>query len=112
MAKVIDITDKLSFEEKPAILIKGKRIEVNNDASTMLKLFAKIGNGNEFNPSDLQEMTELLFTKQGKKNLDSLGLNIGDYSKVVEIAMDLVTGDDEEPGELPSNGTTSLPTGI
>ncbi len=98
MAKVIDITDKLSFEEKPAILIKGKRIEVNNDASTMLKLFAKIGNGNEFNPSDLQEMTELLFTKQGKKNLDSLGLNIGDYSKVVEIAMDLVTGDDGEPG--------------
>ena len=60
MAKVIDITDKLSFEEKPAILIKGKRIEVNNDASTMLKLFAKIGNGNEFNLSSYNPFEDIL----------------------------------------------------
>ena len=32
--KVVDITDKLNFEEKPQIGIKGVEIEVNNKAAT------------------------------------------------------------------------------
>ena len=38
MAKVIDITDKLNFEESPAITIKGQVYKVNDSAETMLKL--------------------------------------------------------------------------
>lgn len=112
MAKVYDITDKLSFEEKPVIVIKGKRIEVNDEASSVLKLLSKVGNEDSFDPSKLKEMTELLFTKDGKKNLDSLSLNMVDYSKVIDTAMELVIGGNDEPGELPSDGMTSSLTGI
>lgn len=111
MAKKVDITDKLNFEEKPVIIIKGKEIEVNDDASTVLKIMATVDNGAEVTLTDLTKMAEMLFTKQGKKNLDSLRLNIMDYSMVIETAMNLITGDDKETGELESPGTTSLETG-
>ena len=38
MGKVIDITEKLSFEDNPKLKVKGKVFEVNADASTMLKV--------------------------------------------------------------------------
>lgn len=112
MGKRIDITDKLNFDENPVIVVKGKEIEVNTDASTALKVLAMVDNGNA-SATVMVEMTDLLFTKQGKKNLDSLKLNINDYSKVIEAAMGLVAGDDEDEGEPQKNdGTTSLGTGI
>lgn len=38
MARKVDITDKLSFEENPSLVIKGEVLEVNADALTMLKV--------------------------------------------------------------------------
>ena len=38
MARKVDITDKLSFEENPSLVIKGEVLEVNADAPTMLKV--------------------------------------------------------------------------
>lgn len=117
MAKRIDITDKLNFEEKPVIVIKGKEIEVNDDASTVLKIMSMIGNDeskddeSEVTLKALTEMAEMLFTKQGKKNLDSLHLNFMDYSMVIETAMNLITGDDSEVGESENLGMTSSETG-
>ena len=35
MSKVIDITEKLSYEENPRLTIKGEEIEVNADAETV-----------------------------------------------------------------------------
>ena len=35
MAKCIDITDKLSFDKNPALIIKGRKFVVNADAGTM-----------------------------------------------------------------------------
>lgn len=32
MSKIIDITDKLNFEEKPIIKVKDVEIKANNDA--------------------------------------------------------------------------------
>ena len=111
MGKRIDITDKLNFDENPIIVVKGKEIEVNTDASTVLKLLV-MADGDDVSAEVITEMADLLFTKQGKKTLDSLKLGIGDYSKVVEIAMDLATGDDEEGEPQENDGTTSLKTGI
>ena len=34
MARVVDITDKLTFDENPSLKIKGKLLEVNADAPT------------------------------------------------------------------------------
>ena len=38
MAKIIDITDKLTFDGNPSLKIRGKVLEVNADAPTMLKV--------------------------------------------------------------------------
>ena len=38
MARKIDITDKLTFDGNPVLVIKGKELEVNADAPTMLKV--------------------------------------------------------------------------
>ena len=38
MAKKIDITEKLSFEENPRLVVKGKELEVNADAATVLEI--------------------------------------------------------------------------
>ena len=38
MARVVDITDKLTFDGNPSLKIKGKLLEVNADAPTMLKV--------------------------------------------------------------------------
>ena len=40
--KVIDITEKLNFTEKPKIIIRGTEITVNNSAVTMLKIMPKV----------------------------------------------------------------------
>ena len=40
MGKRVDITDKLSFDGNPALVIQGKELEVNADAPTMLKVMA------------------------------------------------------------------------
>ncbi len=110
MGRVIDITDKLNFEEKPAITIKGKRIEVNDDAANVIKLMALVDDGDP-SPAVLGQMAEMLFTEEGYQILTSLGLNMGDFSTVVETAMMLITGEDEE-GELLNDTMTSSQTGI
>ena len=43
MSKVIDITEKLNFEENPKLKIKDAEIEVNTDATTVLTLMQTIG---------------------------------------------------------------------
>lgn len=109
MGRVVDITDKLNFEEKPAITIKGKRIEVNDDAANVIKLMALVDDGDP-SPAVLGHMAEMLFTEEGYANLTSLGLNMTDFSTVIEAAMDLIIGDAEE-GELPNDTTISSKTG-
>ena len=41
MGKVVDITDKLSFDGNPTLVVKGKKLEVNADAPTVLKVMQK-----------------------------------------------------------------------
>lgn len=98
MARVVDITEKLNFEEKPSLVIKEKKIEINDDAATVLKLLGKAGEADS-NPAVIGEMAEMLFTETGKKNLDSLHLNMKDYGTVIEHAMSLILGEDEEQGK-------------
>ena len=38
MARKVDITDKLTFDGNPFIVIKGKELEVNADAPTVLRI--------------------------------------------------------------------------
>lgn len=38
MAKVVDITDKLNFDDNPKLMIRGKEIEVATDAPLCSRL--------------------------------------------------------------------------
>ncbi|MBP3469702.1 MAG: hypothetical protein J6K26_09335 [Lachnospiraceae bacterium] len=96
MAKVVDITDKLSFDENPKIVIKGELFEVNADARTMLEimgLFSSKGQGEA-----ALEAFDKMFSEKDRKRIDEMNLPFKDFMKLIEIAMDLISGE-EESGE-------------
>lgn len=98
MAKVVDITDKLSFDENPALVIKGKRLEVNADAPTMLKIMNLMTTeGVEI--EQIGEAYELVFPEKSRKEIDKLKLSVNDWTTVVMEAMNLILGDDKSVGE-------------
>ncbi len=98
MAKIIDITDKLDFETSPALLIKGKKYEVNADAGTVLKLMGLASEG-EMTQQDFATQFELIFPEKTGKELLEIGLSFKDLTVVVEEAINLITEGDEDEGE-------------
>ena len=50
MGKVVDITEKLGFEENPKLKVKDVELEVNADAKTVLQIMGIIGNGKDVTP--------------------------------------------------------------
>lgn len=105
MAKVVDITDKLSFDGNPRLKIKDVEIEVNADAETVLKLLNEIQGG--MTQEKTLRMIDLLITGESKEALKDLKLQFKDYQTVLFAAMDLVvdTGEDA-PGEMETHTTT------
>lgn len=98
MAKIVDITDKLSFDENPKVVVKGKELEVNADAATALKIMGLLGDGNSAQPSDVVEMYELIFSDTDRKKIDKMKLQFADFQTLVFSAINLITGE-EESGE-------------
>ena len=94
MAKVIDITDKLNFEESPAITIKGQVYKVNDSAETMLKLMGLFDDRPE--TEAVPAADELLFSEEDRERLKGLNLNFKDFMTLIEEAMDLVRGGDDD----------------
>ena len=107
MAKIINITDKLSFDKNPVIVIRDTEISVNDDAVTMLTIMDMLGDDESANASNIVKMAELIFTKEGKKKLDALKLNLADYSVVIEAAINLITGEETDQGEAVNDTTIS-----
>ena len=98
MAKVVDITDKLTFEENPSLEIKGKTIEVNADAPTMLKVMGLMGREDP-GIQEIMEAFGLMFTEKSKKELDKLKLSFRDLIVVVQEAVQLIAGNGDGRGE-------------
>lgn len=99
MGKVVDITEKLSFDQNPCLVIKGKQLEVNADAPTMLKLIGIMkADGSGVEMENLNKAYELVLPKESRKVIDEMKLSFKDWSTVIESAMELIMGDDE-PGE-------------
>lgn len=94
MSKIIDITDKLNFEENPKIKVKDVELEINASAENMVKVMALASD--DSNVKNIVEMCNFIFTKSSKKKLDSLKLNFQDFTSVVNIALDVAVGNDEE----------------
>lgn len=99
MAKVINITEQLNFEDKPKLKIKNITIEVDDSATNALKLMEIMSNVGE-NPTinDLNAMYHAMFSESDRAKIDKLSLNIHDFTILIEAAMSLITGD-QEAGE-------------
>lgn len=97
MAKIIDITEKLNFEEKPKIKIKDKTYPVNNDAKTMLEIMQITGDN--IQASDLNKMYNKLFDEETIKCIDELKLNLSDFQTVIQSAIQAVTEQQDSVGE-------------
>ncbi len=108
MSKIIDITDKLNFEEKPIIKVKNTKIKANNDAVTMLKVVALFGeNGEGVAVKDVLTVYNLLFDEENRKKIESLNLTMEDFSTLImESAQILINGNEEAEGETVTPATT------
>lgn len=99
MAKIVDITDKLSFDGNPSLAIKGEQIEVNADAPTVLKVMGLFASEDDPGTKEIIELYNLLFPEKSKKKLEKLKLSFEDLITVVKEAMGLITGEKKQPGE-------------
>lgn len=98
MAKRIDITDKLCFEENPVLEIGTLDVEVKADAETMLRLMGVFAEKTEleavgealnlvFSPQDVEAICNL--ERNGKK------LSAKSLMTIIQAAMSLVMGDEQ-----------------
>lgn len=94
MAKVVDITDKLSFDENPKIRIKDEEFEVNADARTMLEIMGVFSSKNQAEAAI--EAYEKLYSEKDRKKIDRLKLPFKDFMKMIEESMDLIMGEDSQ----------------
>lgn len=99
MSKIIDITDKLNFEENPILKIKDVELEINTEAENMIKIMALTSENP--GPNEIVQMCDLVFTKQSKEKLDKLSLKFNDYVDAIMTAISVASGgyEEEEQGE-------------
>lgn len=98
MAKVVDITDKLSFDENPVIKIRGEELEIQSDAENMIRMIGLF----ESTASEMEAIMKaanMLFSGQDMKKLKKMKLKIKDFMEVVRMAIDIAMGEDESQGE-------------
>lgn len=107
MAKKIDITDKLTMEGNPSLVISGKELEVNADAATMLVLMDKFGDGDTQTVKSVLEMYDIIFPEETRNAIADMELSFADLKVIIAEGMKLITGDEEEtPGEEGTPATT------
>ena len=99
MSKTIDITDKLSFEGNPKLIVRDIEIEVNIDAPTVLKFMKLINDEESSESSTMLKTYELLFSKENREKIESLNLDFSDFMIVVKSAMSFINGNSDKEGE-------------
>ena len=101
MSKIVNITDKLNFEENPALQIGEMQVEVH--AETVLRLMGTFKDKDEADINTVTEMMGLLFDPEAVEQLcamkkDGKKLSAKSLMVIVQEAMNLVMGEDS-PGE-------------
>ena len=109
MAKIVDITNKLGFEDKPKLKIRDKEYEIDNSAVAMIEIMDKM---NRASHADIIESLNILFSEEDVKYiLNDLRNDKGNkitFEDLINIIMEataLVTGT-EESGETVTPATT------
>lgn len=96
MAKVIDITEKLSFDTAPTIKTGDVEIKVNTDAATMLKIMGVLSDIDSPGPKEIIKMYNLMFEESERQKIERLKLNFTDFRTLIYTAISLVTGEAEQ----------------
>lgn len=97
MARIADITEKLSFEENPVLMIKGRQLEVHGDAPTVLKVMS-IMDEEEPGIKEILDAYDLIFPEESKKTLNDMRPSFRDLTIIIQEAIALVIGE-EDRGE-------------
>jgi len=105
MSKIIDITNKLNFDERPKLVIKDTEIEVNNDAISFIKAIALFDSESGISSTDILSALELLFDEENREKIAKLHLSFADLSTVIKTATELIADNDSE-GEIQTPATT------
>ena len=105
MAKVIDITDKLNFEEKPKLIIKGVEIEVNNKAVDVLRI-TPILTKETVAVDSIYTLYQTLFSEESQQKVEALELDIKDFTAMIFAAAELISSNDGGEGEAEPRTTT------
>lgn len=92
MAKVVDITDKLSFDENPKLKIRDKELEVTADAPTLLKVMGLFGN-EQPGPKEIMDAYNLIFPEKSRKEIDKMKPMFSDLLIIIQEAVSVATGD-------------------
>lgn len=99
MSRKVDITEKLSFEGNPSLVIKGKELEVNADAPTMLKVMGLMSNDDP-GTKEILDAYDMMFPEESKKKLEKMKMGFKDLIIVVQEAVQLISGvEDSSQGE-------------
>ncbi len=99
MSKTIDITDKLSFEGNPKLIVRGIEIEVNTDAPTVLKFMRLIDDEGISEVSTVIKAYELLFSDESRTKIDGLKIGFKDLITVIKTAMSFINDNGDTEGE-------------
>ena len=92
MGKAVDITEKLTFDENPKLLIKGKELEVKADAPTVLKAMSLMDSDSQ-NVKEVIKAYELIFPEESRREIDNMKLSFRDLLVVIQEAIKLIIGD-------------------
>ncbi len=93
MSKIIDITDKLTFEENPRIRVKDVEIELNANA---LDFYETLGMMNE-KSTNMDELTlRLAATPADVDKIKALKLSVKDFNLFARMCLETISGADTE----------------
>lgn len=97
---IIDITEKLNFEENPKLVICGEELEVNSDAETMLKLMGVFADGFD-SLNSINDALSLIFSDADREKIGSIEkdgkkLSAKALMTIIQEAINLLTGEEEE----------------
>lgn len=101
--RTLDITNKLNFEESPVLTFKGKSFTLDDSAPAVLKIMELVGDSPTM--VDMVEAGKVLFGDRYSEMLALCG-NFRNFTKVIEAAMDLITG--EDVGEPVATASTTF----
>lgn len=98
MSKIIDITDKLTFEENPKIKIRDVEIELNANALDLIDVIKTFND--DFSIETAEKISDTLFaSEEDKKKVRSLNLNMSGLMTLFTECIKIVVGGDGDEGE-------------